>query len=364
MVGGFVDAIGFLVVGSFISSMTGNTALGGARLAEWHWANAWFCFFLVATFLGGATVSGIITEGGRRLGYQSVYAMGLVVEAILLTMFLLCHVVLGQVSPLLAGGLLCAAMGLQNATITQIAGAVVRTTHVTGVVTDFGIESVQFLYWFRDRTRGRFGNRLKRAFRLSPRHPSLQRLMLLASIWTSFTLGVVLGAIAWQHLHSNALIVPIGFLCYMIILDALRPISVVRRLDKGRINDDLTRFGIDPATLPPTVSVYHVECRRGRESIRPPDLSQLHRQLGRQTRVMVLLLPPEMRLDDNGLLGLQQACEEIRKSRRQLVVCAPQPELFLQLRDGPVARVLGEPNICHDPEFAVARAIEIADGER
>ena len=42
--------------------------------------------------------------------------------------------------------LLCAAMGLQNSLVTRLSGAVVRTTHLTGVLTDLGIEGAR---WFR-----------------------------------------------------------------------------------------------------------------------------------------------------------------------------------------------------------------------
>ena len=52
-------------------------------------------------------------------------------------------------------GIIGFAMGLQNATITNVSGAVVRTTHVTGVITDLGLEGTQFLIWCRDRVRGR-----------------------------------------------------------------------------------------------------------------------------------------------------------------------------------------------------------------
>src|SRR5438552_3373901 len=45
-------------------------------------------------------------------------------------------------------------MGLKNATITKISGAVVRTTHLTGVVTDFGLEGVQYLWRAWDKTYG------------------------------------------------------------------------------------------------------------------------------------------------------------------------------------------------------------------
>ena len=45
--------------------------------------------------------------------------------------------------------LLCFIMGLQNATITKLSGAEIRTTHMTGIVTDLGIELGKLFYWNR-----------------------------------------------------------------------------------------------------------------------------------------------------------------------------------------------------------------------
>ena len=45
--------------------------------------------------------------------------------------------------------LLCFLMGLQNAIITRISRAVIRTTHMTGIVTDIGIELGRMVYWNR-----------------------------------------------------------------------------------------------------------------------------------------------------------------------------------------------------------------------
>lgn len=42
--------------------------------------------------------------------------------------------------------LLCYVMGLQNALITKISHAEIRTTHVTGLVTDLGIEMGKLIY--------------------------------------------------------------------------------------------------------------------------------------------------------------------------------------------------------------------------
>jgi uncharacterized membrane protein YoaK (UPF0700 family) len=43
--------------------------------------------------------------------------------------------------------LLCFMMGLQNALITKLSNAEIRTTHVTGMVTDIGIELGKLFYW-------------------------------------------------------------------------------------------------------------------------------------------------------------------------------------------------------------------------
>ena len=47
--------------------------------------------------------------------------------------------------------LLCYLMGLQNALITKISRAEIRTTHVTGLVTDIGIEMGKLIYWNKNK---------------------------------------------------------------------------------------------------------------------------------------------------------------------------------------------------------------------
>src|SRR5437868_6547138 len=76
-VAGFIDAIGFILIGSFTSNMTGNSALMAARLAGGQMSNAKYCAFLVGMFFLGATFSGLLTETGRRRGMNSMYALAL-----------------------------------------------------------------------------------------------------------------------------------------------------------------------------------------------------------------------------------------------------------------------------------------------
>jgi len=361
MVGGFVDAAGFLILKNFVSNMTGNTAVLAARVVDGYARNALYVYFLIVMFTLGAFLSGLITEGGRRHGYKSVYAIALSVEAVLLATFVILR---GTIDGYfyLVSALPCLAMGLQNATITQIAGSVVRTTHITGVVTDLGLEGAQLLYWFRDRTRGRWFGRWKRSLRLSRRHPSMERLLLLASIWSSFFAGAVLGAICETGWGDIALAIPVFFLIVIITLHVVRPRARIEEIDPDTDDRELRAFGIPPGLLPRSVQLMRV-CPRGRFARAAPDLSLLHSHLRRRARVLLLLIPANVEVDPNSLAGLSISIERLRDKRCSLVICAGDSAVYQAINNGDVGPQLGRGNLVPDPEFAVARAVEIVESQ-
>ncbi len=363
-VGGFVDAVGFIILaGMFTSNMTGNTAALGARIAESNWTDALVFLFVIGAFFAGSVISGLITIGGARWGLKSVYAMALSLELALLSAFLIAGSWMAErnLQPGLALFWLPAmAMGLQNATITQIAGAVVRTTHVTGVLTDLGIESVQLGFWLRDNTSGSWIGRIRGAFGLSAKHPSFQRLILLASIWTSFTVGAGSGVWAVHQWGLYSLVAPILFLVLIVALDMLYPIADMAEVDHAKSDEQLRRFGIDPGLLPPSVRVFRIK-GRGRRRRKAPDLGRLPEKISPGIRAMIVMFEEGIQLDDNNLAGLRSACLAMRDRGCELILCVTESRLFLQFTDGPVAGVLGQANICPDPEFAVARAIELSE---
>ncbi len=362
-IGGFVDAVGFVVVFKiFTSHMTGNTALLGAGLGHGDWSSVGRLGFPIAMFFAGAFLSGLLTVGGGRIGIKSTYALALSFEVVLLSVFGVLawetpHAEGWQQSLLVA--IAAVAMGLQNATITQIAGAVVRTTHVTGVITDLGLESVQLLYWLRDQPKGKPWERFWRAFRLSSRHPSVQRLVLLLSIWLSFLVGAGLGVSTYDRFGILCLAGPIGFLGFLIVLDVVQPIANLQHVDHKQEDQELTRFGIDVGLLPPGVGVYRIRSEGQRRS-RAPDLGRLAERIGAQSQVVMLILAEDVDLDDNNLMGLVSSIKVLRDRSADLVLCVTNSKLFLRIRDHALGDELGGTNLCPDPEFAVARAIEIA----
>jgi len=80
---------------------------------------------------------------------------------------------------------LCFIMGLQNAVITKISNAEIRTTHITGLVTDLGIELGKLFYV----------NRLTRETLVTANHKKLRIHLALIS---SFFIGGLVGAIGFK----------------------------------------------------------------------------------------------------------------------------------------------------------------------
>lgn len=151
-VAGAINAGGFLAVQQYTSHMTGivssmadNLALGATELVAGGVA-------ALLSFIAGAACTAVMVNFARRRRLHSQYALPLLLEAGLLLVFGLLGTRLAVMTGLFVPAtvmLLCFMMGLQNALITKISRAEIRTTHVTGIVTDLGIEVGKMAYWNR-----------------------------------------------------------------------------------------------------------------------------------------------------------------------------------------------------------------------
>ena len=137
-----MNAAGFYAVGVFSSNMTVNVSSLADHLALADLAATLPHLGLVAAFVLGAAASAVLLNAGRRRGMAHIYALSILAEAALLA-GLACAVLLSYGLSFL--------MGMQNVVVTRISDARVRTTHVTGMVTDIGIElgNLLDLAWHR-----------------------------------------------------------------------------------------------------------------------------------------------------------------------------------------------------------------------
>lgn len=140
-VAGALNTAAFEVVGFFSANMTGNVSSLSDHLAKANFATGIFFLSIVCIFIAGSAFSTIIINAGRRKNIRSVYAFNIIIEGVGLVLLGIVELWLTPLSPgvLL---ILCLSflMGLQNAVVTRISNARVRTTHVSGTSTDIGIE--------------------------------------------------------------------------------------------------------------------------------------------------------------------------------------------------------------------------------
>ena len=148
-VAGATNAGGFLAVGTYTSHMTGVVSSLADSLVLGELALAAASIGALAAFLLGAMTTAWLVNWGLREGLTSAYGLPLLLESALLLIFGIFGAAISLWSHFfvpLTVLLLCFIMGLQNAVITKISKAEIRTTHITGLVTDLGIELGKLLY--------------------------------------------------------------------------------------------------------------------------------------------------------------------------------------------------------------------------
>lgn len=207
-VGGFANSAGFVLVGTFTSHVTGNVGRFGNDVAAGHLADGATALSMVVAFFAGAFVASMILESAFFGPKANGYAVALVLEAALFALFVATTEVDALSSTRARPVLLCAAMGMQNSLVTRLSGAVVRTTHLTGVVTDLGIEGARWLRWWR----GSLGRSIGRTLAFGdnpPEKPSGAKTALLATIALTFTVGATAGAATAIHFARLVMLVPL-----------------------------------------------------------------------------------------------------------------------------------------------------------
>ena len=211
-VAGATNAGGFLAVRQYTSHMSGIVAAMADNLAMGSTRLMFSGLAAVLSFLLGAFLTTLFVRWARERGLESEYALPLLVEAGLLVLF-------GFTGQVFAGGrvlgtvmLLCFTMGLQNAIITKLSNAVIRTTHLTGMITDIGIALGRIVFGSGNRTEeGNSGD--------------LDNLRLLSSLVVLFFVGGVTGAVGFKHVgffFTIPLSVILVLLATMPVLDDVR----------------------------------------------------------------------------------------------------------------------------------------------
>ena len=183
VIAGMVNVVGLIgFEHQAISHLTGISSFLGMELVRGRLGSSWHLVLIIISFFLGAVLSGLIVKDEHlRLGHR--YSVALIVETLFLSfaaLLLNMDLIVGQLFA-------AAACGLQNAMVSTYSGAVLRTTHVTGIFTDLGIM---------------FGNLL------CGKAIDRRKVKLYLILIVGFVLASILGTILFTQLQFNALYIP------------------------------------------------------------------------------------------------------------------------------------------------------------
>jgi len=140
---GFINSVALGFFHTPVSHMTGAISHFGIDTASGKWPDALSSMAIILGFVLGAALNGMIV-GAWKLIPGRRYGVAMVVEGCLLGLATYLFVSKHR----LALPVVSMACGLQNAMSSSYCGLMIRTTHVTGIVTDIG---VMVGHWIRHR---------------------------------------------------------------------------------------------------------------------------------------------------------------------------------------------------------------------
>lgn len=180
---GLINAVAFSGFShNAVTHVTGTVTKSAIALASGDFTGYFLSTGLIMAFGAGAVLSGIII-GNEHLRLGRRYGLSLIIESglLLLSYYLFTRNI--REGELFAS----AACGLQNAMVATYSGNAIRTTHMTGVVSDLG---------------SLVGNFIAR------RRVDLRQFLLLSIVFVHFYVGGMLGTYLFHSFAFGAILAP------------------------------------------------------------------------------------------------------------------------------------------------------------
>ncbi len=213
-VAGWVDCGGYLWVAHILTAnQSGNTV----EIAVHLFAGTRFAVLLraaaLASFFVGLLACALIHDWMDRRRMKSTASATFFLEALLLGVATMLLAMPHPLALLVSLGL---AMGLQNATLTRIGALSVRTTHVTGTISELADSAAAYWFWARGQT-------LTSILNESSRQKHFRSALVTFSLWLAFLSGAAAFMAAQVVLDRFALLPAVAVLLGAVLFDLYRP---------------------------------------------------------------------------------------------------------------------------------------------
>jgi uncharacterized membrane protein YoaK (UPF0700 family) len=191
LVAGYLDGYGLLVLGTYVSFMSGNTTFAGLKSGQGNFQAALPPAIAVLSFVTGSFFGNLFSQSRLRYSHRLIF--GVIAGLIATVGGLEWHGVWNAPAEI---ALLSLAMGMMNPALSKVGAESVSLTFVTG-------------------TLNRIGGNLAAAAGQKPmtngqgsRDSYLARARIDASVWSGFLVGAALSGMAASHFRMWALLPP------------------------------------------------------------------------------------------------------------------------------------------------------------
>lgn len=205
-VAGIVNVSGLLALQRLTTNVTGHFAFFADELAMKNYGQSVIYLLFIIAFLSGAFFSNLVVEIMSRVNERFINAIPVAIEISILTYIAFLNAATIHANANAIACLLLFSMGLQNALVTSLSNAVVRTTHLTGLFTDLGIELSQLFFYKQGEQQKKLVSSIK----------------LRLTIIFFFLLGGVTGGYGYLSIGIKILLLSVTILTGALIYDSVK----------------------------------------------------------------------------------------------------------------------------------------------
>ncbi|MCL9770304.1 DUF1275 domain-containing protein [Flavobacterium sp. HXWNR69] len=218
-VAGIVNVGGFLAVQRLTTNVTGHFAFFVDEMLKLNFWMGFIYFLYIFFFFLGSFTSNLIVEIITKKNDRLIYIIPTIIETVILLLLAVFGQFLVEKNPNLLACTLLFSMGLQNSLVTKISNSTVRTTHLTGLFTDLGIELSQLLFYKEKEQRKKLFASIKLRF----------------TIITFFFWGGILSGVLYSSLQLYVLAIAAAILLLGIFYDDLKFKIIMK--NRGQIDE-------------------------------------------------------------------------------------------------------------------------------
>lgn len=207
-VAGIVNVTGVLSIQTLTTNVTGHFAYFAEEIMKRDYAAAITFFVFTIFFLLGAFTSNFLAEliSKKHPNLSHVIPISLEMIVLISVGIFGAQSALSSIEGKWIAFAMLFAMGIQNSLVTKISQSTVRTTHLTGLFTDLGIELSQLFFYKKPEE----NKKLKTSIYLR------------LSIIIFFFIGCISGGFLYNLLEMKTLFVAATFLLFALLYDYIR----------------------------------------------------------------------------------------------------------------------------------------------